>query len=83
MNIGVNMWNIVLNFRPEDETNTKPYGYSMVHTETIDAVPLNRAVLCADCDCITASTGNCLMCGSTALINLAKVINRSEKESKQ
>lgn len=46
----------------------------------IEAVPLEKAVLCEDCRQITAATnGHCQMCGSTALMNLAKVLQRDAK----
>jgi hypothetical protein len=41
------------------------------------AVPLARALLCLDCAQITAPRGaRCPVCGSTALLGLARVLDR-------
>lgn len=41
------------------------------------AIPLSRAILCEDCVHISDSTTNrCGHCGSTAVMNLAKVLDR-------
>ncbi len=45
---------------------------------TRDLVPLSRAALCLDCECISASTGNCVGCKSRALLPLAKVFNERD-----
>ncbi|HLI02763.1 MAG TPA: hypothetical protein VFC10_07315 [Terriglobia bacterium] len=47
-----------------------------------DAIPLGEAVFCADCDVISRRTPTmrCLVCGSEATLDLAKVLNREEKE---
>jgi hypothetical protein len=40
------------------------------------AVPLQSAVLCVDCECITAASGTvCAVCGSHSLLNLARLVN--------
>jgi hypothetical protein len=44
-----------------------------------DMVPLNTAVLCEDCEQISSSKGNCVGCGSAALLNLAAVLNPPAK----
>lgn len=47
-----------------------------------ESVSLSRAVLCNDCDEITAATnGHCPICGSTALVSLAKILNRNGEEA--
>ena len=44
---------------------------------TNDAIPLKVAVLCEDCKMLTSATnGHCPVCGSTALVNLAKILER-------
>jgi len=51
-------------------------------TATIDSIPLSRAVLCANCEVITAATnGHCPVCQSTALVNLATIL--ADKKGKQ
>ena len=45
--------------------------------EVVEAVPLDVAVLCEDCRCITASrNGHCRICEGRGLLNLAKVLSR-------
>ncbi len=40
-----------------------------------DAVPLHNAVLCADCEVITASRfDRCRMCGSPSLLSLSRIL---------
>ncbi len=41
----------------------------------IDLVPLSRAVLCLDCNRISASTGPCRGCGSHAVLQIERVLN--------
>ncbi len=40
-----------------------------------DLVPLSRAVLCLDCNRISASTGPCRGCGSQAVLQIERVLN--------
>lgn len=41
------------------------------------AIALRNAVLCVDCDCVSNSNHHsCVVCGSAALIGLAKVLSR-------
>ena len=49
-------------------------------TDFLDVVPLNRAILCANCEMISAAPGHCPVCGSAAVLNLAKILNREEKQ---
>lgn len=45
----------------------------------IESIPLAEAVLCESCKMITAAkNGHCPVCGSTALLNLAKVLEREK-----
>ena len=46
----------------------------------VDSIPLQLATLCMDCNMITASTTDCLVCGSAALLNLARVMNRENHD---
>ncbi len=46
--------------------------------ERIDSVPLSRAILCLDCEQITASEQNCSVCGSRSVLSLARIIDREE-----
>lgn len=41
-------------------------------------IPLSKAVLCANCDCISDSTGACQSCDSVAVLSLANVLNREQ-----
>lgn len=44
-------------------------------SDSLQTVPLARAVLCADCDVITDSTGAvCGYCGSRAITSLQKML---------
>jgi hypothetical protein len=42
-------------------------------------MPLTRAYLCEDCNCIGNCAEQCPACASRALIGLAGVLNREEK----
>ncbi len=39
-------------------------------------VPLQSANLCLDCEMITAAVGRCVACGSVALLNIARALDR-------
>ena len=43
-------------------------------------IPLTSAYLCQDCDCVGNSASYCPACASSALLNLACVLNRNEIE---
>lgn len=44
-----------------------------------DVVPLHGAVLCVDCECITASLSDeCLVCGSHSLFNLERMLGGTQ-----
>jgi hypothetical protein len=49
----------------------------------VEIIPLDRAVLCANCNCITASTnGHCVACGSReSLLNLARLLDNVQPGS--
>jgi len=41
----------------------------------VNAVPLQNAVLCANCDVISDTrNGHCAVCGSPSLVNLARIL---------
>jgi len=44
----------------------------------ISLVPLRLANLCLDCEMITPAQSQCMACGSTALMNLARTLSQSE-----
>jgi hypothetical protein len=49
----------------------------------LDAVPLHRAVLCINCECITNGLSDeCLVCGSHSLFNLARLLGGTELSHK-
>jgi hypothetical protein len=41
-------------------------------------IPLARAVLCLDCNCVTDANRECPACSSKALMNLSSVLDRRE-----
>ncbi len=41
-------------------------------------VPLADAMLCEDCDTISSRKQYCPACGSSSLLSLARVLNRTE-----
>jgi hypothetical protein len=50
--------------------------------QTIDprktkAIPLRAAVLCADCDAVSDGVNACPACGSSSLLSLASVLDRT------
>jgi len=46
----------------------------------IEAIPLDRAVICLNCPMITASTNDCCSyCGCKGVVSLAKWLNRTEE----
>lgn len=49
----------------------------------LTAVPLQTAVLCVNCECVTSGghMDRCPLCGSRALLNLAKVIGGADPSS--
>lgn len=44
--------------------------------ERFVSIPLNRAVLCQNCERISDSNGKCAVCGSEALMSVQKVLDR-------
>jgi hypothetical protein len=49
--------------------------------ETYDArhfIPLNRAYLCQDCDCVGSNAMHCPSCASEVLLGLANVLDRKD-----
>ncbi len=50
---------------------------------SLQHMPLTRAYLCQDCDCIGNCAEQCPACASQALIGLAGVLNREPEEEVQ
>jgi len=44
-------------------------------------IPLDQAVLCLDCSCVSDAIRECPACCSRALLNLSNVLNRPEELS--
>jgi len=42
-------------------------------------IPLEHAVLCLDCSCVSDANRECPACSSRALMNLSVVLNRREE----
>lgn len=42
-------------------------------------IPLEHAVLCLDCSCVSDANRECPACSSRALMNLSTVLNRREE----
>jgi hypothetical protein len=47
-----------------------------VNTSNLSLIPLRLASLCLDCETITTTHTNCHACGSRALLNVARALNR-------
>jgi len=43
------------------------------------AIPLDHAVLCMDCNCVSDANRECPACSSRALMNLSVVLDRREE----
>jgi hypothetical protein len=52
-----------------------------VNTAKLNLVPFQQAGLCLDCETISASHSSCLVCGSSALLNIARVLSRHRASS--
>ncbi len=44
-------------------------------------IPMQSAAYCLDCDVVVDKLDVCPVCGSHALMTLAKVLNRAEKRA--
>lgn len=49
-----------------------------MNASTLSLVPFQQASLCLDCEMITAAHTHCSVCGSVALLNLARTLNGSK-----
>jgi hypothetical protein len=50
----------------------------------LNLVPLQNAVLCANCEVVSDSrNGHCIVCGSPSLMNLSRVLSGSEEGDKE
>jgi len=54
-----------------------------VATEYTGMIPLQRAVLCADCEMVSAAINVCPGCGASTLLSLAKVLDRTDDKPRQ
>jgi hypothetical protein len=45
-------------------------------TSNLGFIRLNQASLCLDCEMITAETKTCAVCGSSALMNVARILGQ-------
>lgn len=50
----------------------RPYDF----TAKKSTIPLDHAVLCLDCNCVSDANRECPACSSRALMNLSVVLNR-------
>ena len=48
-----------------------------------DQIPLTQAVLCTNCETISATPNDCPACGSKSLLNLANILNRKGNENEK
>ena len=62
--------------------DTKTRGNSMKFL-SMQHMPLTRAYLCQDCNCIGNCAEQCPACASEALIGLAGVLNREAVDESQ
>lgn len=47
-------------------------------------IPLQQAVLCANCEVVSDSkNGHCVVCGSPSLLNLARVLDGSNRTAQR
>jgi hypothetical protein len=46
-----------------------------MNSAKLSIVPFRQASLCLDCDMVTAAHTHCFVCGSAALLNLARTLN--------
>lgn len=51
--------------------------------QRVDQVPLDRAVLCTNCETISVTCNYCPACGSVAVLNLAQILNRERVGDQQ
>jgi hypothetical protein len=48
----------------------------VVNVSDMSFVPLQQANLCLDCETISAAPSTCLACGSRAILNIARALNK-------
>ena len=47
-------------------------------------IPLQQAVLCANCEVVSDSkNGHCIVCGSPSLLNLARILDGSNRTAER
>jgi hypothetical protein len=52
-----------------------------MNSTNLNVVPLQQASLCLDCETITAALASCHVCGSRALLNLARALDQPNQRS--
>jgi hypothetical protein len=52
-----------------------------MNSTKLSIVPFRQASLCLDCDMITAAHTHCFVCGSAALLNLARTLNGEDDDA--
>lgn len=52
-----------------------------MNSDSPSLVPLRHASLCLDCDVISAAQTNCIACGSSALLSIARTLGRPGYET--
>jgi len=50
-----------------------------MNSSKLSSIPLQLANLCLDCDSITCANDRCLSCGSSAVLNVARMLNGQER----
>jgi hypothetical protein len=61
---------------PTHRFNTYGEKAKMKSLLTKPQIPLDQAVLCLDCSCVSNANHECPACSSRALLNLSAVLNR-------
>lgn len=46
-------------------------------------IPLSKAMFCVECEWVVETSGDCLHCGSKALLSLAQVLQERKTEDNQ
>ena len=54
----------------------KDWTTNMTALKNKSTIPLDHAVLCLDCNCVSDANHACPACSSRALMNLSVVLNR-------
>jgi predicted amidophosphoribosyltransferase len=55
--------------------------YVKIDRARSEQIPLHKAALCVNCDNIVETDRYCPACGSSSLLNLARILNREKKRA--